>query len=87
MMPGGTTQPVMHMATENNRKPETRGAENLQTAVQLPLPELFPSRREERAGLGDNAPNFGGADIISKSDLAMMRGRRKKHDQQKRNER
>jgi hypothetical protein len=87
MTAGGTTQPVIHMATENNRKPETRGADDLRKAVQLPLPELFPSCPERCEALSDYAPSFGGADIISKSDLAMMRGRRKKDGHQKRNER
>jgi len=66
------------MATENNDSPETRGVDDLGAAVQVEFPDLFtdcPSRREVVAAGG---PSFGGAGIISKRDLAMIRGRRKK---------
>jgi hypothetical protein len=69
------------MTTENNSKPTTREADGLGEPLQLELPELFLE-----VG-GEGALSFGGADVISKSDLAMMRGRRKRHDQQERNKR
>ena len=74
------------MATENSDRPETRGGGDLDKAVQLHLPELFVDGAAMHGAPGDAAPDMG-TDIISKSDLAMMRGRRKKYDRQERNER
>lgn len=79
MTPGGTTQRVIRMATENNDRPEARKADDRGSAVQLEFPDLFMEADVR-------APNMTGADIISKSDLAMMRGRKKRYDHEKRNE-
>ncbi len=73
--------------TENNSKLKARKRDDAGKAVQLEFPEILldcPTRGE---AFGGRAVCVGDADIISKSDLAMMRGRRKKYDQQKRNER
>jgi hypothetical protein len=64
----------------------TRQSKGSGESVQLELPDLVADITERRDILANRVSNIAGTDIISKSDLAMMRGRRKRHDRQKRNE-
>jgi hypothetical protein len=72
---------------ENTGAPQTRDQDELGSAVQLELPDMFLAGPLKPEALRAAAPSIAGADIISKSDLARMRDRRKMHAQQKRNER
>jgi hypothetical protein len=81
------TQRVIPMTSENTGARQTRDRDELGSAVQLEFPDMFLAGPLKPVALSAAASNIAGTDIISKSDLAMMRGRRERHAQQKRNER